>query len=224
MLSNDPYKILGISPSATEDEAKAAYKKLAKKYHPDISTDPNASEIFNKISEAYSAVLERKKRTTNHRPDINIDDIFFNYTKVNIQSLKKINLVLTLEEAQLGCKKTINHGNKVFSIDIPPGQVPNSKLNFNVENSKLAVDISIHPDKNHVIEGINLIKYVKLTTQEFEDLNKIEVTNHVGKKFSLNLKSGMDTMTTLRVSTAGLFCSKTNKHGDLLIKLVVVKK
>lgn len=46
--------ILGVSNNADQYEIKLAYRKLAKKYHPDVSDDPNATEKFQKINEAYS--------------------------------------------------------------------------------------------------------------------------------------------------------------------------
>ncbi|MDY3006412.1 J domain-containing protein [Anaerococcus porci] len=46
--------ILGVNPNADQYEIKLAYRKLAKKYHPDVSDDPNATEKFQKINEAYN--------------------------------------------------------------------------------------------------------------------------------------------------------------------------
>ena len=47
------YEILEVEKNVTKEELKRSYKKLAKKYHPDISQDPNATEKFQKINDAY---------------------------------------------------------------------------------------------------------------------------------------------------------------------------
>ena len=53
MKYRDYYEILGVDKNASQKEIKSAYRKLAKKYHPDISQDPNATEKFQKINDAY---------------------------------------------------------------------------------------------------------------------------------------------------------------------------
>ena len=61
---NDPYKVLGVSRNATDDEIKAAYRELAKKYHPDNYADNPLSDLveekMKEINEAYEAI--RKER------------------------------------------------------------------------------------------------------------------------------------------------------------------
>lgn len=61
----DPYKVLGVSPSATDDEIKAAYRALAKKYHPDNYADTPlsdlASEKMKEVNEAYDAIVRMRK-------------------------------------------------------------------------------------------------------------------------------------------------------------------
>ena len=53
-MVNDPYQILGVSRDASEDEIRQAYRRLAKKYHPDLNPgDAQAAQKMNEINEAY---------------------------------------------------------------------------------------------------------------------------------------------------------------------------
>ena len=60
----DYYEVLGLSKGASDDEIKKAFRKLAKKYHPDINKEPGAEEKFKEINEAYEVLSDPKKKTT----------------------------------------------------------------------------------------------------------------------------------------------------------------
>ncbi|MEO8400661.1 MAG: DnaJ C-terminal domain-containing protein [Gammaproteobacteria bacterium] len=62
MEYKDYYKILGVSRDTTEDEIKRAYRKLARKYHPDVSKEANAEEHFKEVQEAYEVLKDKQKR------------------------------------------------------------------------------------------------------------------------------------------------------------------
>ena len=62
-MSEDYYKILGVQKTASDEEIKKAYRKLAMKYHPDHTKgDKGAEEKFKKISEAYAVLSDKEKR------------------------------------------------------------------------------------------------------------------------------------------------------------------
>lgn len=63
MASKDYYKILEVSKNASLDDIRKAYKKLAKKYHPDVCKEPGAEERFKDIVEAYSVLSDPDKRS-----------------------------------------------------------------------------------------------------------------------------------------------------------------
>lgn len=62
MTKKDYFEILGVSKDASEEEIKKAYKKLAKKYHPDVSQEKDAEKKFKEIQEAYSVLGDESKR------------------------------------------------------------------------------------------------------------------------------------------------------------------
>ena len=62
MEKKDYYDILGVDHSATKDDIKKAYRKLALKYHPDKNKEKGAEEKFKEISEAYAVLYDEEKR------------------------------------------------------------------------------------------------------------------------------------------------------------------
>jgi len=69
---NNPYKVLGINDNATQEEIRAAYLKLVKKYHPDRYTDPDLKEVANEklveINEAYEILTKKPSGTASRGP------------------------------------------------------------------------------------------------------------------------------------------------------------
>ena len=62
MSKRDYYEVLGISKDATPEEIKKTYRRLARKYHPDVNKEPDAAEKFKEVKEAYEVLNDDQKR------------------------------------------------------------------------------------------------------------------------------------------------------------------
>ena len=86
--NRNPYSVLGLSQSATKTEIQKAYRKLAKKYHPDVSVEPNAEEKFKDVAAAYEALTKEQNEPQNqqqqhhssHRQEFNFNGQRFTFS------------------------------------------------------------------------------------------------------------------------------------------------
>ena len=85
MTQRDYYEVLGVPRSAASDDLKAAFRRLARQYHPDVNKAPDAEDKFKEINEAYAVLSDSDKRAAydrfghagvrgpNGAPDFNVD-------------------------------------------------------------------------------------------------------------------------------------------------------
>lgn len=137
--SKDYYEVLGVDRDADQRTIKRAFLKKARTVHPDVSDDPEAEAKFKELNEAYSVLSDEQKRSNYDRygtPDgpggsgyvdfsdifggMGMDDIFSSFFNAGRGSAGQsrarrrgrdmaISLTITLEEAALGCTKTISY-------------------------------------------------------------------------------------------------------------------
>src|SRR5208282_1723695 len=73
LIMRDPYIVLGVPKTASGAEIKSAFRKLAKKYHPDQSKEPRAKERFAEVGSAYEILGDEKKRKAFDRGEIDAE-------------------------------------------------------------------------------------------------------------------------------------------------------
>lgn len=96
-MTKDPYSILGIQPTASDDEVKKAYRELAKKYHPDRYADTPMAELaqekMQEINEAYDTIMNRRRSGNNTTGG-------YGNRSSNFPDIRSLILQNRLEEAQ----------------------------------------------------------------------------------------------------------------------------
>ncbi len=81
-MKKDYWQILGLKPGASEQEIRSTYKRLAKKYHPDLNPgDKRAEERFKEVSEAYEVLSDPQKRKQWERGEIDFEEFFRQRTR-----------------------------------------------------------------------------------------------------------------------------------------------
>ena len=100
-MFDDPYRVLGLTPDATDEEVKQAYRRLAKKYHPDMNPgDPEAAKKMNEINAAYDQIKNPPTVVSNnHEITITIVILLVSFVLVYIY-LKQNNKTSENEAAQ----------------------------------------------------------------------------------------------------------------------------
>ena len=82
MEFKDYYGVLGVEPSAGDAEIKTAYRRLARKYHPDVSKEAGAEEKFKGVNEAYAIQAGREVRVMVDAKRVGDDEAYFIAKKI----------------------------------------------------------------------------------------------------------------------------------------------
>jgi chaperone protein DnaJ len=216
----DYYEILGIDKKANNDEIKKAYRKLAKKYHPDLNQ--GNEEKFKEIVEAYEVLSDDKKRneydngSSNFNFDFNqdfssqryssyssmFDDIFNDMFKDSYRQNIQAKITIDLEDAIKG--KIVNIGNDI--VNIPKGTTNGETI----VSGNYEVLVTVKSDE-YDIEGYNIYKNIDIYPWDAYLGAKKTVHTPYGK-IKINIPKKTKNGTKIRIKNHGL-----RKEGSLYL-------
>ena len=191
----DHYAALGVSPDASNEEIKMAYKKLAMRYHPDKNKGDRAAEDkFKKVSSAYDVLGDAEKRHHYDNPQPDPEDLLrqmfggmgmgmgmsFGFGGMQMQRPTVVRVKCTLEELHNQAMKTITFQRKrgghtetkELHIKLQPGMRHGVKVGVNGEgsddspNQQLIIAIEEVPHKLYRREGDVLVHVKPLTLKQ----------------------------------------------------------
>jgi curved DNA-binding protein len=236
------YEILGVKTSATADEIKRAYRKLASQHHPDKGGDVAK---FQEIEQAYRTLSDPQARAQYDNPQPNfggfgfhggpqgfdfdtIFDIFgarFNQGQARRPQQARMTLWIQLRDAAQGGQRTISvgtaQGTSAVDIEIPLGIGDGDTVQY----SKLApggidlvVTFRIHPDPRWFRNGLNLTTEHVTNVWDLLLGTDSRIRDILGTEIMFTIPPGCQPGTTLRLKGRGLR-HRSGQQGDILIKI-----
>jgi len=246
----DYYNILGVSKSATQDDIKRAYRKLAMKHHPDRGGD---QAKFQKIQEAYDTLGDDEKRyqydnphqSHFHHSTHGHEDVFstffggphfgFGFNQPQRNANIGATVALSLEEVLVG--KTIdaevsfkNGQKKLVSINIPAGIDDNIQIRYpgmgdhslsKMPPGDLIVTVRIMPHPVWRRDGNNLFAEKDVSVWEALLGTELMFDTLEGKTLSINVPAGTQPGTVFSCKGEGLPHPRSGARGAVLIKVRV---
>ena len=149
-MARDYYEILGIGRDATAEDIQRAYRKLARRYHPDVDKSPGSEDRFKEINEAYHVLSDPERRQRYDRPqpeqafygtpqeDFDFEELFGGMfggrgPRGPIRGAdQEAELELTVQEAYRGGSRKLTltgpAGQRTYDVTIPPGVVEGQRI------------------------------------------------------------------------------------------------
>lgn len=227
------YDVLGVKKNATQAAIKKQYQRLARKFHPDRSEEPNAKEQFQKVNTAYQTLKDPQKRAEYDVPEQreytfrtggesgrSLHDILreamgdtsrFQFHQQQQQQMAQVNI--TLEEAFTGTTRTLN-GN---DFTIPAGVRSNNHL-F-VDGFIIIVNVTRHHKFQRAHDDLAIA--VQISAIEAMLGIKCELKSIDNKIIKFSIPAGIQHGKVIRVAGKGMPNPEFNARGDLLVQVAI---
>jgi DnaJ-class molecular chaperone len=243
----DPYQVLGVKENATQDEIRKNYRKLAKKFHPDLNPGKKKIEDrFKEITEAYELIGTEENRHKHdeskrqaqqfsnfqHGYNDDFSDVITNLFSRGNSTAKdiKYQLQISFRDAILGATKNIKFSNgKSVEIKIPAGITHGKTLRFRglgessipqgIKGDAL-IEILIEPTKDFTRIGDDLETTLKIGLKEAILGGSVTVETIDGS-VKLNIVAGTNSGTRLRLRGKGV-PKENGGRGDLYVVIQII--
>ncbi len=239
----DHYSTLGVARTATPDEIKKAYRKLASQHHPDKGGD---TAKFQEIEEAYRVLSDpaQRQQYDNPRPDLggfgfrqqggnpfDFDNIFnmfgaqFNQSQPRQRAQARMSLWIQLSDVASGGKKTVSvgshSGSQIVEIEIPLGVEDGASVMYPglaPGGVDLVVTFRIHPNPKWQRDGFNLYTDQKVSVWTLITGGEIEVRDILNRELTVAIPPMTQPGQILRCRGRGL-PDRSRNPGDMMIRL-----
>jgi DnaJ-class molecular chaperone len=229
----DHYQTLGVQRTASAEEIKRAYRRLASQHHPDRGGD---TATFQTIQAAYDVIGDDQKRQQydNPAPQFNgmpngfdFNGIFnmfgtrFQQPEQQQQQQVRMNLWITLADVAQGGTRTVSLGHMTVEIEIPLGINDGDHVqyaNIGPGGSNLVICFRIHPHPKWQRQGLNLTQEESVNIWDLilgGDLQIRDVMNHT---LSMSVPTRTQPGTQLRLRGRGLR-DRQGHVGDLFVRV-----
>jgi len=237
----DYYAALGVPKTATADDIKRAFRRLASQHHPDKGGD---TQKFQTIQQAYATLGDEQKRAEydNPRPQFggfqgapggfDFDTIFnvfgarFQHPQQQRPQHARMTLWITLEDVARGENKTVsmgthNHGTTTIEIEIPKGLNDGDNVHYSKMGPggiDLIITFRIHPNPRWERQDLNLTTNHNIEIWDLILGGDIEIRDILGNTMAVTVAPQTQPGMLLRVRGRGL-SSRSGTSGDLFIRM-----
>lgn len=236
----DYYATLGVPRTATADEIKQAFRRLASQHHPDRAGGD--TQKFQAIQEAYATLGDEQKRAeyNNPRPQfsgfnggVNINDIFnmFGHGFAQQQqqprqrSHVRMTLSITLNDVATGGRRTVSLGTaqgiSAVEIEIPLGIHDGDNVHYEgigPGGSDLVIQYRVQPDRTWQRQDLNLTTETRVSIWDIILGTELHITTITGDILSASIPARSQPGVTLRLRGRGL-TNRNGTTGDIMVRV-----
>jgi len=235
----DHYQTLGVAKTATQEEIKKAYRKLASMHHPDKGGDTTK---FQDIQTAYDTIgnIEKRRQYDNPQPQhvhfngqgaFDLNSIFNMFGAQAYQQAAqqktqtRMSLWITLHDVAKGGKRSVGigtaHGSMNIEIEIPLGINDGDNVQYKglgPNKTDLIINFRIHPNPKWQRKDLHLITEHQVSIWDCLVGGESEIKDILEQQYSITIPPLTQPGSVLRLKNKGLK-SRQGQTGDLLIKI-----